>query len=347
MQRKAAIGLAVFFVLIASVLLWLARDKPPVEESVKAAPVASGQSAQDVAKAIELSKTDTRFKTGTENMPKSLSDTEVDGALEVDAAGNLIISRSIRQVFDYFLSAIGEEDLTSIISRIRAYIRHKLPTKAAAQAEQILDSYLAYREALGHVPQVQPQGDAALNIPAIRQQKEAVQALRSKYLSREVSEAFFGDEDAYDRYTMARIEVMQDKSLSATEKARRTAELLNALPPALKESTETLNKYQELTTFTEEWKTRGGKPEELRAIREQIVGPEATVRLEALDQERAVWDGRMNEYLQQRDAILKNQALSEQDRQKQVNDIKQKSFDQQEQIRVDALETIHDQGLKL
>ena len=103
MQRKAAIGLAVFFVLIASVLLWLARDKPPVEESVKAAPVASGQSAQDVAKAIELSKTDTRFKTGTENMPKSLSDTEVDGALEVDAAGNLIISRSIRQVFDYFL----------------------------------------------------------------------------------------------------------------------------------------------------------------------------------------------------------------------------------------------------
>lgn len=54
----------------------------------------------------------------------------------------------------------------------------------------------------------------------------------------------------------------------------------------------------------------------------------------------------MNDYLQQRDAILKNQALSEQDRQKQVNDIKQKSFDQQEQIRVDALETIHDQGLK-
>ena len=56
------------------------------------------------------------------------------------------------------------------------------------------------------------------------------------------------------------------------------------------------------------------------------------MRLEALDQERAVWDGRMNEYLQQRDAILKNQALSEQDRQKQVNDIKQKSLDQQEQI---------------
>ena len=333
MQRKAAMGLIALFVLIAGVLLWLARDKQETVSEVKQPPVAQGQTAQDVAMAIEKSKTDTRFKTGIENMPKSLGDTE--------------ISRSIRQVFDYFLSAIGEEDLTTIISRIRAHIRYKLPAKAAAQAEQILDSYLAYREALGHVPQVQPQGDAALNIPAIRQQKEAVQALRSQYLTREVSEAFFGDEDAYDRYTMARIEVMQDKSLSAVEKARRTAELLNTLPPALKESTETLNKYQELTTFTEDWKARGGKPEELRAIREQVVGPEATVRLEALDQERAVWDGRMNEYLQQRDTIMKNQALSEQDRQKQVNDIKQKSFDEQERIRVDALETIHDQGLKL
>ena len=41
-------------------------------------------------------------------------------------------------------------------------------------------------------------------------------------MARDVIDAFFGDEDAYDRYTMARIEVMQDKSLSATEKARRT-----------------------------------------------------------------------------------------------------------------------------
>ena len=345
MQRKAAMGLIALFVVIAGVLLWLARDKQPVEGETKPPLAVSGQSAQDVATAIEKSKTDTRFKTGVENMPKSLSDTEVDGALEVDSAGNLIISHSIRQVFDYFLSAIGEEDLTTIISRIRAYIRHKLPAKAAVQAEQILDSYLAYREALGHVPQVQ--GDPSLNIPGIRQQKEAVQALRSQYLTREVSEAFFGDEDAYDRYTMARIEVMQDKSLSATEKAKRTAELLNGLPPALKESVQTLNKYQELTTFTEDWKTRGGKPEELRAIREQVVGVEAADRLEALDQERAVWDGRMNDYLQQRENIMNNQALSEQDRKKQVNDIKQKNFNEQERIRVDALETIHDQGLKL
>ena len=79
---------------------------------------------------------------------------------------------------------------------------------------------------------------------------------------------------------------MQDKSLSATEKARRTAALLDTLPPDLKDSIKTLNQYQELQTLEKDWKARGGTPQELRAIREQIVGPEATTRLEALDQER-------------------------------------------------------------
>ncbi|HQV23455.1 MAG TPA: lipase secretion chaperone [Agitococcus sp.] len=350
MQRKIAIGVSVSLIVIAVILLWLARTP---EETVTATPVAATTAApqglpspQEVASAIEKSKTDTRFKTGRESMPKSLMDTEVDGALEVDKNGNLIISQSIRQTFDYFLSAIGEEDLTTIVARIRAYIRHKLANypQAAQQAEQILDGYLSYRDALGRLPQIQ--GDPAKNMAAIRQQKEQIASLRTQFLSREVIQAFFGDEDAYDRYTMARIEVMQDKNLSAAEKAKRTAELLNTLPPQLKESVQTLNKYQELTTFTEDWKARGGKPEELRAIREQVVGVEATERLEALDKERAEWDTRINSYLQTRDGILKNPALSDAQRQQQLNDIKNKQFNEQERVRVGAFETMHDQGVK-
>lgn len=349
MQRKLAIALSLVLAVVAVILLWLARDTEltaAVDAPVISPKVTGLPTQQEVAAAIEKSKTDTRFKTGRENMPKSLSDTDVDGALEVDKNGNLIIAHSVRQVFDYFLSAIGEEDLTTIVARIRAYIRHKLAAypQAAQQAEQILDSYLSYRDALGRIPQIQ--GDPSQNISAVRHQKEQIAALRTQYMARDVIDAFFGDEDAYDRYTMARIELMQDKSLSATEKAKRSAELLNALPPQLKESVQTLNKYQELTTFTEDWKTRGGKPEELRAIREQIVGVEATERLEALDKERAEWETRINSYLTTRDTLLKNPALSDAERQRQLNDMKNKDFNEQEQVRVEAFETMHDQGIK-
>ena len=71
MQRKVAIGLTIFFVALASVLLWLARDKEVAVEPGKPAAISAIQTAQQVADAIEKSKTDTRFKTGVENMPKS------------------------------------------------------------------------------------------------------------------------------------------------------------------------------------------------------------------------------------------------------------------------------------
>ena len=57
MQRKLAIGLTVFFVFIAVILLWLARDKgdavntaSPIKPAVSELPT-----QQDVAAAIEKS----------------------------------------------------------------------------------------------------------------------------------------------------------------------------------------------------------------------------------------------------------------------------------------------------
>lgn len=343
MQKKAALTLVGVLLLAVVAALWFLREKTP-EGGASFLPKPGEDTAAMVSSALDKSRdAASRFTTGLEGIPKSLHDTQVDGSLEVDENGNLKITKGVRQTFDYFLSAIGEEDLTTIIARIRAYIRHKLPAKAAAQAEKLLEAYISYREGLGKLPQAA--GDPTQNLAAIRQQKLAVQNLRSQYFDRAVVEAFFGDEDAYDNYTLARLEVMQDKSLSATEKARRTAALLEQLPPDLKESIKTLNQYQELTTLTQDWKTRGGTPQELRAIREEIVGPEAATRLEALDQERAEWDNRMKDFLKERETILKNPALSEQDRQQQVNAIRQQRFNQQELVRVDALERIHDQGL--
>ena len=54
-------------------------------------------------------------------LPASFKGTEVDGQFQLDAAGNLIIGPELRQLFDYFLSAIGEEPLKQSIERLRRY----------------------------------------------------------------------------------------------------------------------------------------------------------------------------------------------------------------------------------
>jgi lipase chaperone LimK len=283
------------------------------------------------------------YTTGTEGLPPSLQGTEVDGELEVDAAGRLKITGGIRRVFDYFLSAVGEEPLESTLKRIRAYIRHKLPAGAAAEADRLLDSYIAYKPALDSIPQVQA-SPGNVDLAALRRQMQQVQALRTQFFTPEVVTAFFGDEDTYDRYTLERLDVMQDKSLTPEQRAVRLAALEQQLPDAMRESIRVINQVQNLDAMTREWKQKGGSPAELRQIRESLVGPEAADRLEALDQENAQWDQRMASWYAERDAILANRGLSEQDRQRAVEEARRTRFNAQELVRVESLEHIRDRG---
>src|SRR5690606_3894855 len=88
------------------------------------------------------------FVTGLESLPRSLRDIEVDGGLRADADGQLILDADIRRLFEFFLNAVGEEPADQVIARIRAYIQANLPPDAAAQAQQVLDEYLALRQAM-------------------------------------------------------------------------------------------------------------------------------------------------------------------------------------------------------
>lgn len=284
------------------------------------------------------------FETGLEELPRSLAGTDVDGGFEIDANGHLRITKGIRQTFDYFLSTIGEESISTIMARIKAYIRHRLKDPAAGEAERLLASYAAYKQALATLPTIQPQADGGLNLDAIQQQMTQVQSLRSQYLSPEVIEAFFGDEDVYDRYTVSRLQVLQNKGLSDKQRAQQLAMLQQQLPPALQQSLKVANSVQDLNALTADWRKRGGTAQELRDIREALVGPEAASRLEALDAENSDWERRMSGWLSQRDALLATAGLSESDKQAQVSQLRSKVFSAEELLRVQSLEGLHDRS---
>lgn len=340
-KGMAALGVAVALAGVVGVLYWLSPDDTAASSAAEKPGLFSwgrGGEGGDAATAPSS------FKTGLEGLPNSLQGTEVDGELEVDASGHLKITNGVRRVFDYFLSTIGEEPLDTILARIRAYIRHKLPAMAAGEAEQLLDNYIAYKRGLDRVQQAQPASDGRIDIAAVRNQMQQVQALRSQYFSAEVITVFFGDEDAYDRYTLARLEVMQNQKLSATQRAQQLAALEGQLPQSIQDSMKTVNQYQNLEALTEDWKKRSGTPAELRQIRESLVGTEATDRLETLDRDRSAWDQRMSAWYGERAAILGNSSLSEGDRQRQLGDLRNNRFTAEERLRVESLERMHDRG---
>ena len=71
-------------------------------------------------------------------LPRSLEGTEVDGGLAADPEGHLIVGPGVRALFDYFLSATGEEPAELIRARIIAEIEERLPPTAAREAIDLL-----------------------------------------------------------------------------------------------------------------------------------------------------------------------------------------------------------------
>lgn len=280
------------------------------------------------------------FRTGLENLPASLRGTEVDGSLEEDAAGNLKVTRGTRNLFDYFLSARGEQPDAVLRDRLQAYIRSHLKTSTAVQqALSLLDSYLAYERQLDQVLSTM-QAD---NLDALKARLTAMERLRSASFAPDVVQAFFADDSVYDRYTLDKLSVMADASLSPAQKAARLAELRQALPADLRDSMGAAEQVQVLNDVTEQWKLGHGNPTELRAIRENMVGRAAADRLEALDRDEQAWSDRMNSFLRARNDLQNDPTLADSVKQQRIAALRNSSFVGADQVRAAALERIADE----
>lgn len=340
MKRTALAVLGVCVVLTALIAArWFLRGDDPVT-AVGGLTSASLPASQAVA----ANKPPAAMVTGLEGLPPSLAGTEVDCAVATDAAGHLQATPGLRQCFDYFLSAVGEESPETLMARIRAQLRSRLQEPALGEAEKVLAGYVAYLRGVADIEKRQTSSTPGQwDLEKVRQQMQQVQALRRMYLAPDVIAAFFDEDDAYDRYTLARLELLQNRNLPAAARARQLATLDQQLPASLRDSLKTVNQYTDLRTLTEDWKKRGGSADELRQIRSNLVGEEATTRLEALDQENSAWDTRMAAWYGQRDAVLKNAGLSAQDRDRQLEELRRSHFgNEAERLRVQALERIHD-----
>ena len=343
-----SVGMAVLLG-VAIVTFWDSADTASSDDTVLSASAQNGAGKKVTASAgagnnavrsdprRDMPGSDQRFADylaaadGLGAPPASLGGTEVDGTLRVDARGNLLIENDIRRVFDYFLATLGEEDLDTVRSRIAAHLDSALPPEAARQAWELFERYEAYGEATeqiaGHDGSI-----AGMTEVLLRQQD-----LRQEWLGQEVAEAFFGFDDAYDHHTLARMRVTQDPDLSDAEREQRLAALEANLPAPLRAVRERANLPVSVSQTVATLREQGASDHEIRAYREQNLGPAAAQRLEALDRQRAEWDQRYSTYRAQRAEIAAS-GLSETDRDSEIDRLRQALFDETEQRRVQALD---------
>lgn len=275
---------------------------------------------------------------------KSQQDTQVNCQLKIDSSQHLVVNSQTRDCFEYFITQYGENDLEQIKNHFGKFIQGQYLEPARSQIMDLWARYLKYREQL-----------AQIQTPSSKQQDKnyfqkifnSIQDLRKRFFSTSEIEGLFSTEDIYQNYTLDRMQILEDSSLSEIEKAQKLKERFEQLPEDWQQNLQELSKLDDLRTLTKKIKARNGSAEELRQMRTALVGAEATQRLERLDTQRSAWQQRVTSYLDGRDEIIKSN-MSDSAKNQAIQQLRQQQFNSsQEQLRLRTFETVHDQGGEL
>lgn len=270
-----------------------------------------------------------------EQLPASLSGTSVpDGWARTDRLGNLVPTPHLRQLFEYFLSALGEETLEQLVARIEAALS-VLKEPARSQAVATLGAYLEYKLAVSELEQSYGRA-TGIGAGEMQRRMEEIQALRRTWLDADTAEAFFADDEAVDRFQIAKLRINGDDSLSDDQKAEALRRAESSLPEPLRKAREQTRQFADYEQVRREL---ADDPAALEAWRQEAFGDAAADRLARLENEQQDWDRRWQSYSRERDRLLSS-GLAEPERQEALERLRAGHFNETERIRAEALDSI-------
>lgn len=263
----------------------------------------------------------------------SLRDSSPDGAIELDANGRLRTNLALRRWFDWYLSLVGEVPPQAIRTWIAEHVSRTQPPAVAGQVLRALDAYLAYLADVDRVARMQQAAAPA-------QRLQWLKDLRRQHLGTELADGFFGDEERYGDFTLARQALQRDTTLTAAERAERLRALEADLPESVRQPLALHRQVEADFSRNAEITAGTSDPISRFAERERAFGAEAAARLDQLDQEQARWQQRLRDYAEARARMLADQTLAAAERETRLAQLRAQSFDASERQRVEALEQV-------
>lgn len=272
-----------------------------------------------------------------EQLPESLQGTQPpSGWLKVDQDNQLMVTPALRGLFEYYLSALGEESLAQLVARIGQALE-SLPEPAQTEARELLGQYLDYKLAVG---ELETQADGASSLQTAEQQLQTIRDLRRKHLGEAAAEAFFAREEAIDRFQVRRREIMDNKALGDAQRKAQLAAAESELPEPLREARAESRKFMTYQARLEALQNDPHATEaDISRLRESTFGPEVAERLKQVEQAREDWQRRWSAYRSDI-ADVESGALAAPEREAAVQRLRDQYFSEQEQIRVQALDSI-------
>lgn len=272
-------------------------------------------------------------------LPASLSGTEHGVTLSAQQQ-QLVVHSSLRDLFDYYLSTLGERDNIWIDTQVRAALARQLSGQPLAQAEHIWQQYLSYREQLALLPAA---AEDASTYQRLQYYFDSRIALQDQVFGHAVAAALFAFDREQDALALQQLQHKELKERKKQKNEQQDASAANGTEQTL------LNASYQQSWATRQYQQENAKTQQLLAIeqntddpsqrfaqRAAIAGEQQAVQLAALDQQRTQWQQQLTAFQRQVQTI-KQQQLSADEEQKQIDLQLQQAFPPEQHLRVKAL----------
>ena len=278
-------------------------------------------------------------------IPKSIQDIDYPMEFTLDNDHQLVPTYAVRELFDHYLSTYGETDLDAIIKLVQSDITEHLKEPARSDALSLLKRYVDYKISLAqhsasHIDSF-PQNSTTTDDPeafinTVEASYAAVESLRKQSFNSEEYDNFFAIEDAQNTYMLEQLRINQDASLTQEEKNRQLELASALLPEDILESRQRVQQHANLRETVTQLSADGASEDEIFQARESELGSEAAMALAQLDNKRAKWKSRVQQFAMERTDIL-NSSMSDEDKATAIESLLTMHFEPNEAKRAQAI----------
>jgi len=268
-------------------------------------------------------------------IPKSLAGIDLNIELPLDADGNLIVGMEVKDLFEIYLSAMGEEELDEILLRIQNSLAQQLKSPALEQGYDALKRFIDYKVELANLEK-QAVDPTLSELENIHRQKEILAAIQQEYFSPTEADALFTAEAQYDDFMLEHLTIQQNENLTLEEKLQQVEALEASLPEEVRAGRESAMAPAKVYEQAKQMKADGQSDAEIYQMRSETLGEEAATALAQLDQQRDQWQQRLDSFKSEYESIEAS-GMTIEDQEAEVNALLARDFSSTESIRVRAL----------
>lgn len=259
-------------------------------------------------------------------LPQSALQTSSQQDTQIDSASSL-------DLIHYFISTLGESSLAEVEQRIAQYAEQD---EGIVIDPMLFEQFIQYKQALTSLEA--NSSIANLDLSTLAGINQQLLKIQSQFFNVDQQSMLFGEENALRNLALEKLRI-KAQAVDSYDEQQQWQTLLAQQPEYIQRSERNVQLLPALNA------SRHLSTQEQYLAWNELVGEQGAQRLTQLHEQREQFSQHLENYLQQRSAVLENTRLSQDEKNQQITQLRTQTFEAKQLKRVEALERLRDQSL--